>query len=325
MVRLSLVVPVRDVAPYVVQTLTSIAGNVGHSDQVIVVDDASTDDTPELVEQFGGRIPGLEVVHNARSLGLAGARNVGLDHAVGWYVAFLDGDDWLAPGTLDAMVSVIERLGVDFLRVDHVKVFGKRRVVARAPEGRRNRPLDPRSSITPVSEPTMVDYAYAWAGVFHRRVMDAGLLRFDDGLHTAEDRPWVWRLHRHVESYAVTSLLGHLYRRDVPGSLTQIGDRRQLDYIRSFETVLADVAMDPQADLLLPKALRAYFSVMAHQLSTESRLTPALRREHHRLARHSLSRIEDGLRSSVLASMGRRGWALHLLQRGLPNVMRLPV
>lgn len=325
MTRLSLVVPVRDVAPYLAQTLASLARNVGHDDQVVVVDDASTDDTPEVVESFRGQVPGLQVVRNEHALGLAGARNVGLDKAAGRYVAFLDGDDWLAPGTLDAMVGTIDRLGVDFLRVDHVKVFGKRRVVVRAPEGRRNRPLDPRSSITPVSEPTMVDYAYAWAGVFHRRLLDSGLLRFDTGLHTAEDRPWVWRLHRLAESYAVAPVLGHLYRRDVPGSLTQVGDRRQLDYIRSFEIVLADVATDPRADQLLPKALRSYFSVMAHHLRTEKRLAPALRREHHRLARRSLHGIDAGLRSSVLAGMGWRGRALDLLQQGFPNVLRVPV
>ncbi|MGH8868177.1 MAG: glycosyltransferase family 2 protein [Actinomycetes bacterium] len=325
MTRLTLVVPVRDVAPYIAPCLTSLARNVGHDDQVILVDDASSDDTPEIVESFRGRVPGLEVVRNAQAHGLAGARNDGLDRAEGRYIAFLDGDDWLAPGTLDGMVHAIERLGVDFVRVDHVKVLDKRRVVSRAPEGRRNRPLDPRSSINPATETTMVDYAYAWAGVFDRRLLDGGLLRFDSGLHTAEDRPWVWRLHRRAESYGVASVLGHMYRRGVSSSLTQIGDRRQLDYIRSFEIVLAEAAADPEADVLLPKALRSYFSVMAHHLRHEKRMTAGLRHEHHRLARQSLRRVDAGLRASVLSGMGRRGRALDLLRLGLPNVMRMPL
>ena len=49
-----------------------------------------------------------------------------------------------------------------------------------------------------------MDYAYAWAGMYHRRLAERGLLHFTDGLRTAEDRPWIWRLHREAESFAVT-------------------------------------------------------------------------------------------------------------------------
>jgi len=41
----------------------------------------------------------------------------------------------------------------------------------------------------PVTDTTMVDYPYAWAGIYHRRLVDRGLLHFHDGLRTAEDRP----------------------------------------------------------------------------------------------------------------------------------------
>lgn len=320
MTRLSLIIPARDAEPYIGQTLKSLERNVGSDDEVVVVNDASVDTTAEIVDSYRRHIPGLELVHNRKPHGLAGARNDGLDVAGGRYIAFLDADDWLAPGTLDQMIDGIEALDVDFVRVDHVQVFGERRVVVRAPEARRGRRLDPRTSIMPDDKSTMVDYPYAWAGIFHCRLLENSLLRFDEGLHTAEDRPWIWRLHRLAASYAVLPVLGHLYRRHVEGSLTQIGDERQLDYIRSFDIVLHEVAGDENAQHIMPKAVRSYCSVMMNHLHQENRLTPEVRGEHRRQARAALKRIDEAVLLPVLSGMGSRGRALRRLRSGRPLV-----
>ncbi|MFI6309582.1 hypothetical protein ACIBEK_05425, partial [Nocardia fusca] len=79
----------------------------------------------------------------------------------------------------------------------------------------------------------MVDYPYAWAGIYRRSLRD--LLSFPGSLHTAEDRPWIWRLHREATSFAAVGLPGVFYRRGVSTSLTQVGDERQLDFIRAFD------------------------------------------------------------------------------------------
>ena len=154
-------------------------------------------------------------------------------------MTFLDGDDWLAPGYLRQLVNAIDTLACDFVRVDHVQVKGRKRMVHRAPEARRGVVLDPRSGILPVSQSTMVDYPYAWAGIYRRAL--GPRLKFPAGLHTAEDRPWIWRLHREARSYAVVSLAGVFYRRQVANSLTQTGDRRQLHFLDAFALVLDQV------------------------------------------------------------------------------------
>ena len=163
--------------------------------------------------------------------GLAAARNQGAAVAGGRWLAFLDGDDWLAPGHLRDMAAALEALRVDLVRVDHVRVLGRARSVRRAPEGRRGVPIDPRSSVLPAWAETLVDYPYAWAGAYDVRLRDEGLLHFPEHLLTAEDRSVVWRLHLQARSCAVLSSPGVLYRRGVPGSLTQIGDERQLHFL----------------------------------------------------------------------------------------------
>lgn len=302
MVKLSVIVPFYNVQPYAPETLRSLRANARADFEFILVDDASTDETPEILERAARELQGAVHVRHARNSGLATARNTGMERAGGEYLAFLDGDDWVAPGYYAELVARIEDLGCDFLRTDHVRCTGRARTVARVPHGRRNVLMDPRDAILPAGRSTSVDYAYAWAGIYHRRLLDSGLLRFPDGLRTAEDRPWIWRLHREARSFAAVGLMGVFYRRGVASSLTQIGDVRQLDFIRAFDRVVAETSRDPDADLLLPKAVRSYCAIISHHL-TSGRFEPRVARRLRAMSAGALKRLPSGVLSEALDSM----------------------
>ncbi|MGA5130403.1 glycosyltransferase family 2 protein [Streptomyces olivoreticuli] len=303
MVKLSVIVPFFNVQTYAPDTLRSLQANTREDFEFILVDDCSTDGTPELLERAARDLPGARVVRHAKNGGLATARNTGLEAANGEYVTFLDGDDWLAPGYYPQLLDVIEELAVDFVRTDHVQCTGRTRTVQRVPHGRRGVVLDPRGAILPADRSTSVDYAYAWAGIYHRRLLDEGLLHFRDGLRTAEDRPWIWRLHREARTFAVTGLLGVFYRRGVATSLTQIGDVRQLDFLRAFDQVIEETARDKDADALLPKAVRTYCAIMSHQLGTIERFEPAVARALRSRSAAALRRMPPELVKDALNSM----------------------
>src|SRR5690606_16574773 len=131
----------------------------------------------------------------------------------------------------------------------------------------------------------------AWAGIFHRRVLDAGLASFPDGLFTAEDRPWIWRLHLQAASFAVVDAPALLYRRGVPTSLTQVRDRRQLDFARALGGVLDVVEQDAEAHRFLPKAVWTTLALSSHHLVRARRMSPTLRGEMRRSIRDLLARL----------------------------------
>ncbi|MDT0450590.1 glycosyltransferase family 2 protein [Streptomyces hesseae] len=303
MVKLSVIVPFFNVQTYAPDTLRSLSANAREDFEFILVDDCSTDGTPEILERAGREVPGAVLVRHEENGGLATARNTGLDLARGEYVTFLDGDDWLAPGHYGRLLAVAEELGVDFVRTDHVQCTGRARTVHRVPVGRRGVALSPRGAILPADRSTSVDYAYAWAGIYHRRLLDEGLLHFTHGLRTAEDRPWIWRLHREARSFAVTGLLGVFYRRGVATSLTQIGDVRQLHFLRAFDQVIEETATDPEAEKLLPKAVRTYCAIMSHQLGTIERFEPEVARALRSLSADALRRMPRELVKDALNSM----------------------
>ncbi|MGV9643158.1 glycosyltransferase family 2 protein [Streptomyces sp. NPDC003514] len=316
MVKLSVIVPFFNVRQYAPDTLRSLRANARDDFEFILVDDCSRDGTPEILARAERELPGAVLVRHEENGGLATARNTGIDRARGEYLTFLDGDDWLAPGHFDRLVATIEALGCDFVRTDHVQCTGRARAVHRVPHGRRGVVLRPRDAILPADRSTSVDYAYAWAGIYHRRLVERGLLHFTDGLRTAEDRPWIWRLHREADSFAISGLLGVFYRRGVASSLTQIGDVRQLDFIRAFDQVVSETAADPAADVLLPKAVRTYCAIISHHLASIERFEPAVARKLKAMSGGALRRLpQDVLEEALDAMDSGRATRLRRLRR----------
>lgn len=317
--KLSVIVPFYNVQQYAPDTLRSLRMNARRDFEFVLVNDKSKDETPAILDRAAEELSDVaqvQVLHHETNGGLATARNTGLDAARGEYLTFLDGDDWLAPGYLTELVTAIEELGCDFVRTDHVQTVARARTVHRVPIGRRGEVMDPREAILPADRSTSVDYAYAWAGAYHRRLLDQGLLHFTDGLRTAEDRPWIWKLHREAESFAVVSLLGVFYRRGVASSLTQIGDARQLDFIRAFDQVIEETAADRDADKLLPKAVRTYCAIIAHHLSDESKWEPSVAKQLRAMSAAAIQRMPQDALGDVLDTMDlRRSAKLRRLRR----------
>lgn len=302
MLKLSVIVPFYNVQPFVPDALRSLRANALPDYEFLLMDDGSSDRTPELLEEGVRTLPGARVIRREHT-GVSALRNAGIDESRGQYVTFMDGDDWIAPGYLPQLVAAMDELDVDFIRTDHVQCTGTTRNVIRAPHGRRNTPIDPRSAILPADRPSLVDYPYSWAGAYHRRIVEQGLIHMPAHLRTAEDRPWIWRLHREAKSCAVVGLLGVHYRRGVADSLTQIGDERQLDFVRSFDQVIAELAGDPDEQRFLHKAVRTYCAIIAHHLDNIDRFEPALARLLKRQCAAALNRLPGEVLTAALDSM----------------------
>ena len=298
-----MIVPCYNLEAYAADTVVSLARSRHPEIEFLLVDDASTDNTPAILAAQADALGRVRVLTHLRNAGLSAARNTGLDAAAGTYVAFLDGDDWVEPGYYPKLLAAIERLGCDMLRTDHVKVSGRTRTIHRITHGPRGVVMSPREAILPVDRATSVDAPWAWAGIYHRRLVDDGLLRFSERLRTAEDRPWIWRLHRQARSFAVVGLIGLFYRKGVATSLTQIGDERQLHFLDAYEEVFAELAEDPDAARFRPKAVRSYCAIISRQLSQRDRLSPALSQRLVERSRTTLDQLPAGEVRSAMARM----------------------
>jgi glycosyltransferase involved in cell wall biosynthesis len=289
-IRLSVIVPYFNVAGYAAENLRSLAQNAAPGTEFILVDDGSTDATSVIIADGAERLRNAQLITLPRNSGLSAARNAGLRSAQGRYLSFLDGDDVATPGHFSALLAVIERMGCDFVRTDHVQVSGRQRALHRTSHAPRGVVLPARCGIGSAGQRSSVDAPYAWAGIYHRRLLDTRLLYFDEDLRTCEDRPWIWRLHLSGGAFALVGLHGVRYRRDVSSSLTRLGDERQFDFIPAFERIIRSVAADRDASTLIPKALESYCALLCHHLNQRDRYPPVLQRK---------------LRAAIAASLGR--------------------
>lgn len=97
----SVIIPAFNSARYILQTLDSVLAQTEQDFEVIIVDDGSTDNTCSLIEHYDSRI----TMFRQHNQGIAGARNAGLSHASGKYIAFLDHDDIWHPDKLKAQLD----------------------------------------------------------------------------------------------------------------------------------------------------------------------------------------------------------------------------
>jgi hypothetical protein len=298
----SVVIPGRNVAPFIGDALFSLTRQFDDPGvmEVVFVDDGSTDGSSGIVERHADRLPGLRILCNESSRGVSAARNQGVAAARGRYIAFLDGDDWFAPGRLPSLVADIERLGCDFLRTDVIKARGAGRELHRAPQARRGMCLDPRRSILPADRGTMVDHPLVGAGLYDRRLVDAGLLTFSEDLRTAEDRLWTWNLMLNADSFAVVDSPGFVYRRGVATSLTLTLDDKLLDYLRAFDMVRSTLAGRDDWHAFTPKLIQSVFAITDHHLGSFEAMPPELRQEAFARTHQLLLRFDEAEVDSVV-------------------------
>ncbi|MDW8051207.1 MAG: glycosyltransferase family 2 protein [Armatimonadota bacterium] len=112
--KVSVLTPAYNVAPYIGQCIESVQAQTLTDWEMIIVDDASTDDTVQVVQRYLSD-PRIRLLQNERNSGAASARNRALDVARGEWIAVLDADDWYAPTRLEKLVSFAEQMEADMV------------------------------------------------------------------------------------------------------------------------------------------------------------------------------------------------------------------
>ncbi len=105
--KFSIVIPVRDRADLIGQTLESIRCQSFDGYEVMVVDDGSTDGTPESVHLCSKKDPRFRLI-SQNPTGRSAARNTGIENSIGEWLVFLDSDDLLQPRALETFSSLID-------------------------------------------------------------------------------------------------------------------------------------------------------------------------------------------------------------------------
>lgn len=100
--KISVVVPVYNVEPYIEKCIDSILAQTYRNMEVLLIDDGSTDNCGKICDKYA-KLDSRVIVHHKENEGLSEARNVGVRLASGTYIAFVDSDDYIEPDMLAVM------------------------------------------------------------------------------------------------------------------------------------------------------------------------------------------------------------------------------
>ena len=109
MSRISVIIPCYNYGRYLRECATSALTQEGVDVEVLILDDASDDHTPQVADELAAGDPGVEVRRHERNVGHIGTYNEGLAWATGDYVVLLSADDLLVPGALARAAAVLDR------------------------------------------------------------------------------------------------------------------------------------------------------------------------------------------------------------------------
>lgn len=105
---ISVIVPCYCVQNYVEKCLESILANTYKNLEIICVDDASTDNTGAILDEYAKKDSRIHVIHSAKNNGLSVARNIGLFQSKGQYISFVDSDDVISPSFYQMLHQYME-------------------------------------------------------------------------------------------------------------------------------------------------------------------------------------------------------------------------
>ena len=100
----SVIVPVYNVEDYLEQCVLSIIAQTYHELEILLVDDGSTDESGVICDRLSEVDARVAVYHKANG-GLSDARNYGLRRALGQWVSFIDGDDYVSPVFIEVLLE----------------------------------------------------------------------------------------------------------------------------------------------------------------------------------------------------------------------------
>lgn len=106
------------------RAIGSVLGQTYNDIELVIVDDCSADNTAEVVKTYDDRR--IKYVRNERNMGAGWARDIGIQRSTGYWIAFLDSDDWLAPDYIEALVGCAVANGADIAGGGYTVVDGGR-------------------------------------------------------------------------------------------------------------------------------------------------------------------------------------------------------
>lgn len=232
--KVSVIIPAYNAEKYIKKCLDSIINQVYKNLEIIIIDDASTDSTKEIISMYAKNDNRIIPFYQSTNKGVSAARNVGLKAATGEYIVFVDSDDYLTKEAIRRMVDLSLKYNSDFIDNYHLlRYTNKKGKVLKFTEKKVPKNVLVMGNIK--DNPKIITMATYVTGKLIKKSLFDGL-EFDENLKCYEDMVLEHQIKPRIKNYVFMNRVVYIYEQR-PTSLVNSLGKAHFDYIEAAKKV----------------------------------------------------------------------------------------
>lgn len=233
-------------------------------DDIIIVENGSSDNTLEVATSLAGKHPNVRVLQSEK--GVSAARNRGITAATTDYIGFLDADDTYASDTVETLAHFLDNYEIQFAKGNLLRLFSDHDILWR-PE------LRTYNTVTTFEmEPNYADYVGIYCGLYRKDFLQSFDEPFPVGVHTAEDRVFVWKTLLTEAPFIHTDKVVYYYDRTSETSVLNKVDGLHFDLFEAYNILAKDYRLT-ESKTRQSKFWTQYVSMMEFNFFASGRLS----------------------------------------------------
>ena len=250
-IELSVIIPAYNIEQYIEKCVNSIVQNIGDNAEILVIDDGSIDSTGKIIDELEKKHNIVKAFHKKNG-GLSDARNYGIERAVGNYLMFIDGDDYVDSTILNVFDHLKKGADVVFVGFNVETLTDSKKINYKAEKivhGNKNI-VKKYLAIRTLKNNTCMK-------IVKRQFILDNKLYFRSGF--SEDFEWTGRLFCHLNSVVSTDINYYHYFSVRPGSkMNSFNKQKFYDIINHANTIMQEVEATTQLDKFVVKRIKQY-------------------------------------------------------------------
>lgn len=269
---ISIIVPIYKVEPYLDRCVSSLVNQTYSNLEIILVDDGSPDQCPEICDLWAKKDPRIHVFHKMNG-GLSDARNYGTSHAEGEYITFVDSDDCIANNYVEYLYDLLKKENAEIACCNFEKFSSSMDF-----HNIKNSKIDILSGEEACLQMfENVQLVIACGKLLPKRLVEQSL--FPVGrLH--EDEATVYKILYAADRIAVSNLKLYGYYQNANGIMHTYSEKNDADLLSTYKERMEFYA-DHEAWRLYSESFHAYVCQLFRSIKKPERnIVRALLRQH---------------------------------------------
>ncbi len=183
--KVTVIIPVYNRQETIERCLESVIHQTYSNLEILVIDDGSTDKTPEILKEYEKKDSRITVI-TKENTGVSDSRNCGIECAEGSFIQFLDSDDWIPQNATELLIEAIQRHDSDMAIADYYRVRGHQLYQSGAIQepGTLSRTEFAKIMIDKASD---FYYGVVWNKCYRTKILKDQGIRFSERLKWCED------------------------------------------------------------------------------------------------------------------------------------------